>query len=269
MESCFGVLCKVREGWKGKKGIKTRFILAGNRYILLIWGLMQKAGIQESNLRFIQLLKKNNDRAWFAKHKGSYLEAQRDVEVFADALLAGLNAHDLIETSSGKNSLHRIYRDTRFAADKTPYKTNWSGSFTRATPSRRGGYHFHIEPGNSFIAGGFWMPNPADIKRIRDEIAFDAAPFRKIIKSSAFVTLFGRLQGEQLKTAPRGFDNNHEAIDLLRYTQFLLIRRFTNEEVLDASFLKQASQTFKGMRPFFDYMSEVLTTDVNGVAIPL
>jgi uncharacterized protein (TIGR02453 family) len=132
---------------------------------------------------------------------------------------------------------------------------------------RRGGYYFHIEPGNSFIGGGFWAPNPQDLKRIRDEIAFDAAPLRKILKSKSFITTFGELQGEQVKTAPKGFDINNEAIDLLRYKQFLLMKKFTDKEVLDPSFAKQAALAFKNMRPFFDYMSDILTTDINGIAL--
>jgi uncharacterized protein (TIGR02453 family) len=228
---------------------------------------MSTIRIEESSLRYLQRLKKHNDRAWFAGHKQEFIEAQENLEHFAGALLAGLNTHDVIETASGKSSLHRIYRDTRFSADKTPYKTNLSGSFTRAAKSRRGGYHFHIEPGNSFIAGGFWMPDPSDLKRIRDEIAFDAIPLRKIVKAKSFAASFGKLQGEQLKTAPKGFDAAHEAIDLLRYKQFLLIGKYTDKEVLAASFVKQASQAFKNMRPFLDYMSEILTTDINGVVI--
>jgi uncharacterized protein (TIGR02453 family) len=187
------------------------------------------------------------------------------VAIFAEALLQALSRHDQIETASGKQSLHRIYRDTRFSKDKMPYKTNWSGGFKRATKYRRGGYYFHIEPGNSFIAGGFWGPVPEDLKRIREDIAFDARPLRKIISNKSFVAAFGALKGEQLKSAPKGYDAAHEAIDLLRYKQFLLIRPFTDEEVLQDDFVKVADQTFKLMRPFFDYMSELLSTDANGV----
>jgi uncharacterized protein (TIGR02453 family) len=221
--------------------------------------------IQSSSLDFLLALKKNNDRNWFNDHKTTYQEEQSRIERFADALLYELNRHDLIETDSGKKSLHRIYRDTRFSNDKTPYKTNWSGGFKRATKLRRGGYYFHIEPGSSYIAGGFWAPNTPDLKRIREDIAFDAAPLRKILSGQAFKKTFGSLQGEQLKTAPKGFDSGHEAIDLLRFKQFLLIRNFTDEEVLDKDFYKEASNTFKNMRPFFDYMSEVLSTDTNGL----
>ena len=225
------------------------------------------SAIQPSALDFLKKLKKNNNRDWFNKHKNEFLKEQGSIEAFADALLTEFNSHDLIETPSGKKSLHRIYRDTRFSKDKTPYKNNWSGSFRRATKFRRGGYYFHIEPGNSFIAGGFWAPNTEDLKRVRDEIAFDATPVRKILKSKTFVSTFGKLQGEQLKTTPKGFDAANDAIDLLRFKQFLLIRKFTDTEVLSNTFLKEAGKTFKNMRPFFDYMSGILSTDSNGIVM--
>ncbi len=223
--------------------------------------------IPKSSLDFLGLIKKNNNRDWFNANKDKFLKEQHYIELFAEELLMALNSHDVIETSSGKKSLHRIYRDTRFSKEKTPYKTNWSGSYRRATKQRRGGYYFHIEAGNSFIAGGFWGPSPEDLKRIRDDFDFDDAPMRKILKSKNFISTFGNLQGEQLKTTPKGFDAESKAIDLLRYKQFLVIRKFTDKEVLADNFLKEANQTFKHMRPFFDYMSEVLTTDINGIEI--
>jgi uncharacterized protein (TIGR02453 family) len=223
------------------------------------------AAIQSSSFDFLRALKQNNNREWFNEHKTAYQQELQKVAVFAEALLQLLAETDLIETPSGEKSLHRIYRDTRFSKDKTPYKINWSGAFRRATKQRRGGYYFHLEPGNSFIAGGFFGPVPEDLKLIRDDIAFDPAPLRKILNSRAFKATFGTLQGEQLKTAPKGFDAAHEAIDLLRYKQFLLIRRFTDEAVLHESFLTEAGRTLREMRPFFDYMSEVLTMDGNGL----
>lgn len=225
----------------------------------------QQTRVYESTFSFLNALKDNNNRDWFNAHKETFQKEQSLIEGFAQALLEKLSVHDVLETPSGKKSLYRIYRDTRFSTDKTPYKTHWSGSFKRATRYRRGGYYFQIEPGNSFIAGGFWGPVPADLKLIRDDIAFDDAPLRKIISSPSFVANFETLRGEQLKTAPKGFDQDHAAIDLLRYKQFLLQRRFTDKEVLADSFLTEASLTFQAMRPFFDYMSEVLTSDSNGL----
>ena len=221
--------------------------------------------IPKSSLDFLGLIKKHNEREWFNANKDLFLKEQQHIVTFAEALLMELNSHDVIETASGKKSLHRIYRDTRFSKEKTPYKTNWSGSFRRSTKYRRGGYYFHLEAGNSFIAGGFWGPSPEDLKRIRDDFDFDDAPMRKILKHKNFISMFGSMQGEQLKTTPKGFDANSKAIDLLRFKQFLVIRKFTDKEVLSDTFLNETNKTFKHMRPFFDYMSEVLTTDINGI----
>jgi len=223
--------------------------------------------IPKSSLDFLLQLKENNNKPWFDANKTTYLKELNHIETFADALLHELSKTDVLETASGKKSVYRIYRDIRFSKDKTPFKTFWGGSYTRATAARRGGYYFHLEKGNSFFAGGFWGPNAADLKRIRNEFDHDAESFRKILNSKSFTSTFGTLQGEQLKTAPKGFDVNHEAIDLLRYKQFLIMKRFTDEEVLSPLFLDQALDTCKKMRPFFDYMSEVLTTDVNGASV--
>ncbi|MFZ0599751.1 MAG: DUF2461 domain-containing protein [Flavobacterium sp.] len=223
--------------------------------------------IPKSSLDFLTQLKENNNKVWFDANKSKYLEELNHIETFAGALLQELSKTDVLETASGKKSIYRIYRDIRFAKDKTPFKTFWGGSFTRATSQRRGGYYFHLEKGNSFFAGGFWGPNAGDLKRVRSEFALDSKPMQKILKSKTFVNTFGTLQGEQLKTAPKGYDITHEAIDLLRYKQFLIIKRFTDDEVLSPNFLEQALQTCINMRPFFDYMNEVLSTDSNGASI--
>jgi uncharacterized protein (TIGR02453 family) len=227
---------------------------------------MSKAVINQSNLEFLKQIKKNNNREWFAANKEKYLIELKNIEFFADALLAEMNKHDVIETASGKKSLHRIYRDTRFSKEKTPYKTNWSGSFVRATKLRRGGYYFHLEPNNSFAACGFWNPNPEDLKRIRNEFSFDASPFRKVLKNKIFIQNFGKMIGEQIKTTPKGFNADDPSIDLLRYKQFLVIKKFSDKEILDIRFLKTLNTSFKLMRPFLDYMSDVLTTDENGIS---
>jgi uncharacterized protein (TIGR02453 family) len=226
-----------------------------------------KKTVPVSAINFLKELKKNNNREWFAKHKERYLAEHEHMIAFADTLLAEMKKHDNIETESGKKSLHRIYRDTRFSGDKTPYKINYSGSFRRATKMLRGGYYFHIEPGNTFVAGGFFGPNPDDLKRIRQDIDLNYEEWRKIFKNKNFITNFGQLEGEGVKTAPKGYPNDHPAIDLLRHKQFILQRSFTDKEMLDANFSADLLKTFKAMRPFFDYMSEVLTTDSNGVSL--
>jgi uncharacterized protein (TIGR02453 family) len=218
-------------------------------------------------LAFLKQIKKHNDRIWFADHKSQYEKAFGELIVFADKLLDELKKHDDIETSNGKKSLFRIYNDVRFSKDKSPYKLNLGGGFRRATALRRGGYYFHIQPGNSFVAGGFWGPNASDLNHIRQHIAADPEPLTEITSSKTFKKTFGTLQGEQVKTAPRGYTSDHPAIDLLRYKQFIIRRDFSDEEVLDKNFHKKVSDTFQHMRPFLDYMSEVLTTDLNGIPL--
>lgn len=220
--------------------------------------------IQSSQFEFLKQLKKNNNRDWFNKHKERYLTEQANVILFADALVHEMNKHDVIENENGKSTLFRIYRDVRFSKDKSPFKTCFSGNVKRATKARRGSYYFHIEPGNCFAGGGFWEPNPDDLKRIREEISADPTPMRKILASKTVKNYFGEIYGEQLKTTPKGFSPDDPALDLLRYKQFTFIRHFSDREVMAPSFLKELNATFKAMRPFLDYMSEVLTTDSNG-----
>jgi uncharacterized protein (TIGR02453 family) len=185
----------------------------------------------------------------------------------ASALLAEMNKHDTIETASGKDSLFRIYRDVRFSKDKTPYNAIWHGGFRRATKKLRGGYYFCIEPGKSFVGGGFWGPNTNDMQRIRQDIDLNYDEWNQVLANKTLKQTFGGLTGEQLSSAPRGYAKDHPAINLLRYKQFLLKHDFTDAEVLSPDFAKTVSDTFKKMRPFLNFMSEVLTTDVNGVSL--
>ena len=224
--------------------------------------------ISSANFDFLNKVASNNNREWFAENKDEYLKQHQNMIDFADDLLQSVNKHDNIETLNGKKSLYRIYRDVRFSKNKDPYKTHWAGGFKRATKQLRGGYYFHIAPGNkTMVAGGFWNPNKDDILRIREDIAMDDSELRKIVSDKKFVATFGELKGDQLKTAPKGFPKDHESIDLLRYKQFIVWKNFTDKEVMSKDFTKLADNTFKAMRPFFDYMSDVLTTDLNGSPI--
>ncbi len=225
---------------------------------------MDLTTISRANLKFLKDLAKNNDRDWFNENKDRYTAAHENTIAFADSLLMLLRKHDNVATPSGKKSLYRIYRDVRFSKDKSPYKTYWAGSFGRATKKLRGGYYFSIGPGDTFVGGGFYMPSTADIRHIRRHISADPAPLRKILRSRSFRDTFGELEGEQLKTAPKGFSKDDPAIDLLRYKSLYAMRRFKDSEVTAASFPKEVDKTLKKLRPFFDYMSEILTTDLDG-----
>lgn len=219
--------------------------------------------VSKTTLQFLTELEKNNNREWFAKHKPRYQEAYAEIKNLGNALLDKMSMHDEIE----EVKTFRIYRDVRFSKNKLPYKTSLSGYLKRATKLRRGGYYFHIEPGNTFIGGGFWNPNPVDLKRIRQEIAANPAELRAIIADKRFKKVFGELTGDEVKTAPRGYTVDNPAIDLLRKKQYLVYHPFTDKEVMAKNFVAKLDKNFQAMRPFFDYMSEVLTTDENGVPL--
>lgn len=225
---------------------------------------LKNMNLPASNLDFLKDIAANNNRDWFEQHKPRFKQEHEQFKQFAASVVEQAGKFDVIES----HKVYRIYRDIRFSKDKTPYKTAFSFSMTREGKLRRGGYYCHIQPGgNSFVGGGFWGPNKEDLKRIREEIAFDDQPLRKILNSKGFINHFGTLGGDQLKTAPKGYPKAHKAIDLLRYKQFLLMRNFPDEELLDPNFSEEVANTYQAMLPFFNYMTEVLTTNANGEVI--
>ena len=218
-----------------------------------------------STLHYLNELQQNNNRDWFADNKPTYLNAQKNAkEVFA-AIHKQLQHHDEIE----KSKMMRIYRDVRFSHDKTPYKAHFSNSYSRLGKELRGGYFLKIKPGESMLAGGFWEPNKEDLFRIRKEIEMDASEIRGILKDPNFQKYFGN-QFEslgELKTAPRGFDKEHPAIDLLRKKGFIAVRNFTDAEVLSENFVNEVNESYKALRPFFDLFSDILMTNLNGESL--
>lgn len=210
---------------------------------------------------FLRQVRENNNREWFAQNKATYDEIVKENKVFFNQVYSELQKHDSLEGIH----IFRIYKDVRFSKDKLPYKTNFGASFSRTKPLLRGGYYVHLEPDNSFVGGGFWAPNNEDLFRIRKEFEMDTTEIQKITSDKTFVNYFGELRGEDgVKTAPKGFDKNHPAIDLIKKKQYVVMRKFSDKEVFSVDFQKEIIATFLAMRPLFDYMSEVLTTDLNG-----
>jgi uncharacterized protein (TIGR02453 family) len=225
---------------------------------------MKQSLLPKPVFTFLKDIKKHNNRVWFNKHKENYLEQYAAVVHFADVLIAKMNQVDKIETPSGKKAVFRIYRDVRFSKDKSPYKSHLGLHMSRATKALRGGYYVHIEPGKSFVGGGFWDPNPEDIKLIREQIAGDPKRMRKIVDSKGFKSNFGKLEGEKLVNVPRGFEKDHPAADLLRYKQFLVSKKIPDSILQSPKGIDEVVKALRAMRPFFDYMSDILTHNTNG-----
>lgn len=220
--------------------------------------------ITKKTVNFLKEIKKNNNKPWFEENRSMYEESHEEMITFAESLMDEMSKIDTLIPMTGKKSLFRIYRDVRFSKDKTPYKHHWGGRMKRDTVWLRGGYYFHIEHDEAFLASGFWNPEKNDLKLIRDNIALDAAPLRKILSSKKFKDVWVELKGDKLKTSPKGFDKEHPEIDLLRHKQFIVSQKFTPKEMLSDDFVGQCVNSFKAIRPFLDYMSEILTHDLNG-----
>src|SRR5450432_206290 len=228
---------------------------------------MKEALIDKQTFQFLKSLAKNNNRPWFDNHKDAYLESQENMIAFVDRVILHMNKHDELEIKSGKKSLLRIYRDIRFSKDKTPYAPRFAFHFQRATKLKRVGYYANIKPGNSFIACGFFDPNKEDLKRIRLDIDSNYKEWNKLLKLKSIADNWGGLYGEQVATKPKGFPIDHPAIGLLRFKQFLFHHDFTDQEVLSPDFAMDVNRIFKTARPFLNYMSELLTTNLNGELI--
>jgi uncharacterized protein (TIGR02453 family) len=219
--------------------------------------------LDSSIFSFLKDLRSNNNRNWFNENKTTFKNIEYKIKSFASNLFDELNKHDNIETYK----VFRIYRDIRFSKNKTPYKTNFGISFKRKKPNLRGGYYLHLEPNKTFIAAGFWNPNKDDITRIRNEFINDADEFRSIIESKSINSIWGSMRGEVLKSAPRGFSRNETNIDLIKMKQYIFIKEYRDKNLYSDNILVQFSESFKTIRPFFNYMSDILTTDLNGVSI--
>ncbi len=213
---------------------------------------------------FLSLLKINNSREWFAKNKLMFQKSEQQVVQLSCLLREQMTNFDKIE----KVKVFRIYKDVRFSKDKSPYKTNRGIHFTREGVYRRGGYYLQLEPKNSFIAAGFFEPNAVDLLRFRKEFERDSTYILSIFNQKDFKYLFNGFDSyNKLKSAPRGFDKNHPNIDLIKNKSFFVSHSYTDEEVLSEAFINNVTTHCKLLIPFLDYMSDVVTTDLNGVSL--
>ena len=213
--------------------------------------------------KFLKDINSSNNREWFNTNKQIYKRSLEQIQNFTIDLVELMNLHDKIENYK----IFRIYRDIRFSKNKTPYKNNFGISLVREKPQLRGGYYLHIKPSDSFSAVGFWKPEKSDLFRIRKEIELDGKEFSDVISSKLITRRWGNLIGDSLKTCPRGFSKDHEYISILRRKSFLFKKNYTDQEVISKDFIDKLNQDFLLTRIFLDYMSNILTTDLNGISV--
>ena len=210
-------------------------------------------------LTFVRGLKRNNNRPWFEAHRPAFQEARLCFEEYVSSLITELNRTESLGGLTPKDCVFRMNRDLRFSRDKTPYKPYMSAYIAPGgRKSRRLGYYVHIEADDhSMLAGGLHEPEPHQLAAWRASIDRDPRPFKKIAAARNFRKLFGKVRGESLKTAPRGYPKDHPDLHLLRLKRVTVWREITDKQLASQHLLRQTLGTFKAMRPFLRYLEDL------------
>lgn len=215
------------------------------------------AAISPKVFDFLKKLAKNNNREWFTENKNLYTEAQESMVLFLEDLIKEMSEFDAeLGKIDAKKSLFRIYRDTRFSKDKTPYKTNFGASLGMGKGSQKGGYYLHLEPGKSFIAGGIYMPESSVLKTLRKEISLYGQDFIKILNDKEFKKYFPELdQDDKLKKVPQGFEKEDPMAEYLKLKSFIVVYNLNDDEITDKNASQNLSKIFKAMKPLNDFLN--------------
>lgn len=202
-------------------------------------------------LEFLKELASNNNREWFLDNKSYYNEVRGEFEEFVASFIRMVSGVDpSVGMPTVKETIFRINRDIRFSADKRPYKRNFSCFVANGgRKSQLPGYYLQIEPGGSLFGGGIWCPEPEILNKVRTEISFFPEDISEVLENKQFKSLYGTLYPDKLKSAPKGFAKDHEAIELLKYKSFMAEMAFSDEEISSSSFEDQLKNAIVTLQP--------------------
>jgi uncharacterized protein (TIGR02453 family) len=216
--------------------------------------------LQSATLQFLRDLVQNNNREWFQENRKKYETARADMEQLVGKVIADVSQFQDLGNLLVKDCIFRINRDIRFSKNKDPYKSNLSaGIGPGGRSSGKIDYYLHIQPdGQSFLGGGMWDPSSEQLGRYRQEIDYNAQELKSIILDKTFRAYFPEIEGEVLKTAPKGYGKDHPEIDLLRRKQLFFVHRFSDKEVVMKDFKDKIVAGIKLLKPYCDYMNYTL-----------
>jgi uncharacterized protein (TIGR02453 family) len=213
--------------------------------------------------RFLRELKENNERHWFQANKKRYESEVRDPLLRFVAAFAGplgkISPHLLADPRPSGGSLFRIYRDTRFSRDKSPYKT-WAAlrfSHEQAKDVHAPGYYLHLEPGGVFAGAGLWHPDPSAQKKVRDAIVAESGKWKRVVSGAAFRKSW-RFGGDSLRRAPRGYPDDHPLIGDLKRKDFITVAGFTMKQASAPDFLDRFAATCRTAAPFVEFLTRAV-----------
>jgi len=216
--------------------------------------------LKRETLSFIKDVAENNNREWFAANKEVYEEAKKDALTLAATIIPELAKIDPILSAEAdpKKCLLRIYRDVRFSKNKDPYKNNYGMWFSTKKGGNEPGYYLHIQPGKSFIAGGYWMPDVPHLKLIRQEIDYSAEDFKAIINEKDFKKNFKLGVDNALKNAPKGYDPADPNIELLKLKSFEATMKIEDEEFFKPDLVNKLISSFKTVQPLVAFLRNAI-----------
>ena len=217
--------------------------------------------IKKTTLQFLKALDKNNNKPWFEKHRDQYDAARADFAQFIQSVIDAFGKKDsTVKHLVAKDCMFRINRDVRFSKNKAPYKNNFGASINKGGKKGIGaGYYFHLQAGESFTGGGLWMPLPADLKKIRQEIDYNLKDFKKIVEAGKFKKVYGKLSDEpeyKLSRVPKGYEADNEAAEYLKHKSYIGTLSLTDEEVTSPQLLKKTLLAFEALKPLVDFVNQ-------------
>jgi len=217
--------------------------------------------LKKETLNFIQDVANHNNREWFADHKSVYETAKADVLDLVTAIIPELSKVDpLISADSDpKKCLMRIYRDVRFSKNKDPYKTNFGMWFSaKSKGGNEPGYYLHIQPGKSFLAGGYWMPEAPHLKLIRQEIDYNIGDFKEILSAPDFKKNFKLGTSPALKNAPKGYEPTDPNIEFLKLKSFEAKQKLDDAFFFKPGIVDKLISSFKTVQPLVAFLRNAI-----------
>lgn len=228
-------------------------------------------GFRREAIQFLADLAANNERAWFQPRKAEYERLLKEpLMAFIAALDERFRARGIPLGADPVRSPFRIYRDTRFAKDKSPYKTNIGASFpwvgdrsADGTPTidaesrHGGGGYFHLSPGDIFVGGGMWHPEPSRLAAFRAAVVASPAKVHAALEDPGFVALFGHVNGDRLKRVPTGFPADHPDAELLKLKDITFGRRLSDEEALSPALPDLVADSFDAALPVLRLLADL------------
>ncbi len=210
---------------------------------------------------FLKALQANNNREWFAENKSWYEKSRADVEALVTKLIHEMARFDPgIGHLEAKRCIFRIYRDTRFSPDKTPYKTHFGAVFTPPGLDKSSGYYLHIDPSESFLSCGHYMLRPDQLKKVRKGIYEDFETFQSILQEKQFKQTIGDLYRDEdrLQRVPNGFDKDHPAAEYMKLKHFYVWKVLQEKELFSENFVDYAAGIYQMMQPLNHFLNELL-----------